>query len=152
MPVPPSDPFNLQRFVDAQEASYARALHELRAGRKRTHWIWYILPQVQGLGLSAMSMRYAICSLAEAQAYLANPVLGNRLRECVKELNSLEDLTVVQVLGDIDTVKFRSCLTLFAQASPSEPIFSEALKRHFGGQPDQATLEVLARQEGKSAA
>src|SRR5258705_9850602 len=138
------DPYNLNRFVEAQAASYDNALAELRAGRKRTHWSWYVFPQSRGLGSSAMSLRYAIGSLAEAVAYIEHAVLGPRLRECVTSMNSHRGLSASDVLGDIDAQKFHSCLTLFAQAAPSELIFREALNKYFGGDLDAATLTILA--------
>jgi uncharacterized protein (DUF1810 family) len=138
------DPYDLDRFVEAQAGNYDDALAELRAGRKRTHWSWYVFPQIRGLGSSAMSLRYAIGSLAEAVAYLDHEVLGPRLRECVAALNAHQGLGVDDVLGDIDARKFRSCLTLFAQAAPSEPLFRKALDKYFGGDPDAATLAILA--------
>jgi len=141
---PPSDPFLLSRFVEAQEASYAQALSELRAGKKRSHWSWYILPQVQGLGSSPLSVRYAIGSLAEAKAYLEHPLLGARLRECVTAMNMHTGVSAREVLGEIDAQKFRSCLTLFAQAAGSESVFVDALNKYFSGQPDAATLAILA--------
>jgi uncharacterized protein (DUF1810 family) len=140
------DPYDLDRFVQAQAANYGDALSELRAGRKRTHWSWYVFPQIRGLGSSAMSLRYAIGSLAEAAAYLEHPTLGPRLRESVAALNGHRGIGIEHVLGHIDALKFRSCLTLFAQAAPGEPLFREALNQHFGGQPDAATLAILARQ------
>jgi uncharacterized protein (DUF1810 family) len=143
----PSDPFHLSRFVEAQEASYPQALSELRAGKKRSHWSWYILPQVQGLGSSSMSVRYAIRSLAEAKAYLEHPLLGARLRECVAAMNMHTGVSAGEVLGEIDARKFRSCLTLFAQAASSEPVFAEALNKYFSGKPDAATLVILAGQQ-----
>lgn len=146
MPDQPGDPFDLNRFVEAQAASYRDALAELRSGRKRTHWSWYVLPQVAGLGSSPMSVRYAIRSLAEAKAYLEHPVLGARLRECVAAMNDLTGSSASQILGEIDAQKFRSCLTLFAQASGSEAIFAEALDKYFSGNADTATLAMLARQ------
>ena len=139
------DPFNLDRFVDAQAANYEDALAEMRAGHKQTHWSWYVFPQIRGLGSSPMSVRYAISSLAEARAYLEHPVLGPRLRECVQAMNAHAGLDATRILGDIDAQKFRSCLTLFAQAAPSEPLFGSALKKYFHGTPDAATLEILAR-------
>ena len=147
MPNRPDDPFDLNRFLEAQEGSYQQALSELRAGRKRTHWSWYIVPQIIGLGSSGMSVRYAIKSLAEAKAYLEHPVLGARLRECVAAMNEHTGLTASQVLGGIDAQKFRSCLTLFAQAGRPEPVFDEALNKYFAGQPDDATLAILAAQQ-----
>jgi uncharacterized protein (DUF1810 family) len=148
MPNRPSDPFHLSRFVEAQEASYQQALSELRAGKKRSHWSWYILPQVQGLGSSPMSVRYAIKSLAEAKAYLEHPLLGARLRECVFAMNMHTGVSAGDVLGEIDAQKFRSCLTLFAQAVGSESVFAEALNKYFSGKPDAATLAILAGQQG----
>jgi uncharacterized protein (DUF1810 family) len=118
----------------------------LRAGRKQTHWSWYVFPQILGLGSSPMSVRYAIRSKAEASAYLEHPVLGLRLRECVKAMNAHGGMSASQILGDIDSRKFWSCLTLFAQAAPSAAIFSDALDKYFGGRRDAATLEILARQ------
>jgi uncharacterized protein (DUF1810 family)/catechol 2,3-dioxygenase-like lactoylglutathione lyase family enzyme len=138
-----NDPFELERFLEAQATSYAQALSELRAGRKRTHWSWFILPQIVGLGASPMSVRFAIRSLAEARAYLEHPVLGARLRECVAAMNSHTGLGASEVLGEIDAQKFRSCLTLFAHADSSEPVFGEALDKYFSGTPDAATLGIL---------
>jgi uncharacterized protein (DUF1810 family) len=139
------DPYNLNRFVEAQASNYDEALAELLAGRKQTHWSWYVFPQIRGLGSSPMSMRYALNSKAEAIAFLEHPVLGSRLRECVKTMNVHRGLSANQVLGDIDAQKFRSCLTLFAQAAPAETIFSDALNKFFGGKPDAATLAILAK-------
>ncbi len=143
------DPFDLQRFVDAQARDYAQALAELRAGHKRSHWIWYVLPQLRGLGSSAMSQRYGIGSLAEARAYLAHPLLGARLRECVAALHAHRGrLSAVDVLGSVDALKCRSCLTLFdAAADHSGPVFAEALDAFFGGERDPATLARLAEEE-----
>ena len=148
MPNPPDDPFDLARFLEAQQSSYQQALCELRAGRKQSHWSWFILPQVRGLGSSPMSVRFAIGSLAEAKAFLAHPVLGARLRECVVAMNKHEGLSASQILGEIDARKFRSCLTLFAQAGSSESRFGEALNKYFSGKPDAATLAILASQQG----
>jgi uncharacterized protein (DUF1810 family) len=146
------DPFDLKRFLDAQRGSYESALAELRAGRKETHWSWYIFPQVLGLGSSAMSTRYAIRLLAEAQAYLAHPVLGARLRECIAALNAHTDLSAEEILGDVDAQKLRSCLTLFAQVDPSDAFFEEALVKYFGGGRDAATFKILAKwRRGKTA-
>jgi uncharacterized protein (DUF1810 family) len=137
-----SDPFRLQRFVVAQEGVYQRALGELHAGRKRTHWIWFVFPQLAGLGSSAMSQEYAISSLDEAVAYLAHPLLGPRLVECVKAVLAAAG-TVEDVLGP-DAVKLRSSLTLFARADPDSPVFRDALEQCFAGRADQRTLELLA--------
>ncbi len=140
----PADPFDLQRFVEAQKGTYAQALAELRAGRKQTHWIWFVLPQVSGLGTSGMSMRYGIKSLEEARAYLAHQLLGARLRECISTLIALPHSDAAAVLGTLDAVKFRSCLTLFAAADAKEPLFTAALSKYFRGTPDEATLSILA--------
>ena len=140
-----SDPYHLERFVTAQDAggTYQRALAELRAGRKASHWMWFIFPQVAGLGLSSMAQRYAISGVAEARAYLGHPVLGPRLRECAGAVAAVGDSTADRILGPVDAMKLRSCMTLFAAAAPEEPSFGEVLTRYFDGQPDQATLARL---------
>ena len=135
------DPFGLARFVVAQRASYAQALAEIRQGEKRTHWMWYVFPQIAGLGLSAMAQRYAIGSLDEAQAYLRHPVLGPRYEECVTALQQLDGMTAERVFGSIDAVKLRSSLTLFGVAEDNS-LFRSAIDRWFGG-PDERTLEIL---------
>jgi uncharacterized protein (DUF1810 family) len=140
----PDDPFDLDRFVQAQQRDYATALAELRAGRKRSHWIWYVLPQLRGLGFSTMSQRYGIGSLAEARAYLAHPLLGPRLHECVAALQGHADTGAAAVLGELDAAKYRSCLTLFAQAAGRGSAFEQALATFFGGRPDAKTLELLS--------
>jgi len=140
---PPPDPFRLQRFVDAQDGVYDRALGELRAGRKRTHWIWFVFPQLAGLGSSAMSHEYAISSLDEAVAYLRHPLLGPRLVRCVDAVLAVEGRAIEEIVGP-DAVKVRSSLTLFAQADPDATVFRDALDVCFGGEPDQRTLELLA--------
>jgi uncharacterized protein (DUF1810 family) len=137
------DPFHLSRFVEAQAKDYSVALAELRAGRKRTHWIWYVLPQLRGLGSSSMATYYGVGSLQEAEAYVAHPVLGQRLRECVATMNSLEGLSAAQVLGPIDAAKFRSCITLFGIVDPNDPDFGAALQKYFANIPDEATLALL---------
>lgn len=142
----PHDAYDLQRFLQAQQQAYAPALAELQAGRKRSHWIWYIFPQLQGLGNSAMSQRYAIGSLAEARAYLAHPLLGPRLLECVRAMLAHMGSDAEDILGGIDAVKFRSCLTLFAAARRDEAVFDAALRQFFAGQPDPRTLALLQRQ------
>ena len=136
------DPFGLQRFVDAQDAggTYAAALAELRQGRKRTHWMWFVFPQVAGLGHSAMAQRYAASGLAEARAYLDHPVLGPRLRECSAVLLGLATADPVAVLGPVDAQKLRSSMTLFARAAPDETVFAQVLDRFFAGAPDPETL------------
>ena len=135
------DPFNLDRFVEAQSRSFAAALSEIRQGRKRSHWMWYIFPQVAGLGQSEMSRRFAIGSLAEARAYLAHPVLGARLRTCVAALQDLSGTTAEQVFGEVDAQKLLSSLTLFAEAGGGQ-IFDAALERWFGSR-DATTLQML---------
>ena len=122
-----ADPFDLRRFVDAQAPVIEGALSELRAGRKRTHWMWFVFPQIEGLGFSSMAKRYAIRSPAEARAYLNHPVLGERLRECVR-LVVATSRPIAEVFGHPDDLKFRSCVTLFAAAAPDEAVFSEALR------------------------
>lgn len=140
-----SDPFDLQRFMDAQDRVYETALAELTVGHKRSHWMWFIFPQIAGLGSSAMAQRYAIASLAEAMAYLAHPILGPRLRECTAAAMALADRTAHQVFGSPDDLKFRSCMTLFTEAAPQEPLFRAGLGKFFGGDPDPRTLEILRR-------
>jgi uncharacterized protein (DUF1810 family) len=152
MSTTPPDPYDLQRFVAAQEGSYPQALAELRAGRKRTHWIWYVLPQIEGLGSSSMSRRYAIGSLAEARAYLEHPILGPRLRECVAAVNAHDGLSAVEIFGSVDAAKFRSCCTLFAEVAGAEEVFAEALNKFFAGKPDPATLAILAARRGRGEA
>jgi uncharacterized protein (DUF1810 family) len=137
--------FDLQRFVDAQDAggTYPRALSELRAGAKRGHWIWFVFPQVAGLGFSEMSRRYALSGLEEARAYLAHPVLGPRLRESAQALLDLPGSDAAVVLGPVDAMKLRSSMTLFAAADPSTPVFGRVLEKFFAGQPDEATTKRL---------
>ena len=139
----PEDPFDLGRFVQAQTKDYARALAELRSGRKVTHWIWYVLPQLRGLGTSSMSTLYGIRSKDEAQAYLAHPVLGSRLLECVAAMNALRNVSAIDVLGPIDAAKFRSCLTLFLAVDPHNAALREALDKYFAGTQDESTLALL---------
>ncbi len=137
-----SDPFNLQRFVSAQAPVYARVLSELRAGDKRSHWMWFIFPQVRGLGSSAMAERYGISGRTEAVAYLDHPVLGPRLRECVGLVLGVRGRSVAQIFGYPDDLKFHSSLTLFAEVS-GEALFQEALDKYFGGKLDGGTIERL---------
>ena len=132
-------PHDLDRFVVAQEHVYAGALEELRRGRKTGHWIWFIFPQVAGLGYSDMSRRYAIASLDEARAYLAHPVLGARLRECASALLATNHGTAEDILGGTDAMKVRSSMTLFHRAAPDEPLFTQVLDRFYRGAPDAAT-------------
>jgi uncharacterized protein (DUF1810 family) len=135
------DPYDLQRFVDAQDegGTYDRAVAELRAGRKASHWMWFIFPQVAGLGHSPVSRRYAITSLDEARAYLAHPVLGARLTECAIILTGLTGRGAEEIFGAVDAMKLRSSVTLFMHADPGQPVFREVLDRYFGGVPDPAT-------------
>ena len=142
------DPFDLQRFIDAQAATYVQVLGELRAGHKRSHWMWFVFPQIAGLGFSPTAQLYAIGSLAEARSYLAHPVLGPRLRECTGAVNVVAGRTAHQIFGSPDDLKFRSCMTLFRAAAPEEPAFQAALNTYFDGAPDPRTLELLAGQAG----
>ena len=138
-----NDPFDLRRFVVAQEPVYARVTAELRAGRKRSHWMWFVFPQIAGLGFSAMAQRYALCSLDEARAYLAHPVLGPRLRDCVRLVLNVDGRDAHAIFGSPDDMKFRSSLTLFARAAPGEALFRDALDKYYGGAEDAATLAEL---------
>ena len=132
---------DLSRFIAAQESIYEDALAELRAGRKHTHWIWFVLPQLRGLGHSSNATFYGIENVAEAAAYLAHPVLGARLRECVAVILAHKEKTAGEILGSPDDLKFRSCLTLFREvAPPDDRLWQDALEQFFGGQPDDATL------------
>jgi uncharacterized protein (DUF1810 family) len=136
----------LERFVQAQDGVYEQACAELRSGSKRTHWMWFIFPQIKGLGASEMAARYAIASLDEARAYLEHPVLGTRLRECAAIVVGLEGKTVEQIFGYPDDLKFHSSMTLFAQAaemSEEDLVFSAALDKYFGGKEDAATMQRL---------
>jgi uncharacterized protein (DUF1810 family) len=135
--------FDLQRFIDAQAPVYGRVCGELRNGRKQSHWMWFIFPQIAGLGHSPMAQRYAISSLAEAKAYLEHPILGPRLRECTRLVLSVEGRSAREILGAPDDMKFRSCLTLFAHAAPEEPLFHDALRKYFCGAFDPLTVEKL---------
>ena len=139
------DDFDLQRFVTAQDTggTYDRALAELRAGRKTSHWMWFVLPQVAGLGRSSTAQHYALDGLAEARAYLAHPVLGPRLLECAAVMAGRPGTDPVQLLGAVDAVKLRSSMTLFAAAAPEEARFTEVLDRYFSGRHDPATLALL---------
>jgi uncharacterized protein (DUF1810 family) len=135
----------LERFVGAQEHgdTYERALSELRRGRKQTHWMWFVFPQVAGLGTSPMAQRYGITSLREAQAYAAHPVLGPRLVACATALLNLDSHDPVPVVGAVDSLKLRSSMTLFERAAPDQPVFRAVLERYFGGETDPATLSRL---------
>jgi len=138
-----SDPFNLERFVDAQRAEFEAARSELAAGRKVGHWIWFIFPQIKGLGHSSMSQYYAIGSFAEAEVYLQHPILGPRLRECTRLVNSVQGRSIEEILGDIDAMKFRSSMTLFAKATDENQVFLRALQKYFSGEFDPLTTQRL---------
>ncbi len=137
------DPFDLQRFVDAQAGVHQTALAELKAGRKRSHWMWFVFPQVAGLGFSPMAQAYAISGLEEARAYLAHPLLGARLLACTVAVNALEGRSAHDIFGSPDDLKFRSSMTLFARAAPDEPAFRGALAKYYGGQEDPQTVARL---------
>jgi uncharacterized protein (DUF1810 family) len=141
--MPTDDPYQLSRFVEAQRGVYEQAVEELRAGRKRSHWMWFVFPQIAGLGRSPTAQRYAISSLAEADAYLEHHVLGPRLIGCATLLLRLHGLTAAEIFGGIDALKLCSSMTLFARAAPSVTVFHEVLEHYFGGRLDAATEEVL---------
>lgn len=138
-----SDIHELHRFAEAQDPVYAQVLSELCTGRKRSHWMWFIFPQIAGLGFSPMARRFAIQSRAEAIAYLEHPVLGPRLRECTRLVNALEDKSIGDIFGSPDDMKFKSSMTLFAQVATDGADFVAALQNYFGGEPDQATIVRL---------
>jgi len=141
-----SDEFDLERFVTAQDqgGTYEAAVAELRSGRKRSHWMWFVFPQIAGLGQSPISRRYAIASLGEARAYLAHEVLGPRLVECARIVAGLKAPSAEDIFGGIDAMKLRSSMTLFARADPTNPVFGQVLEAYFGGEPDGATDRLLA--------
>ena len=139
-----TDPFDLQRFVDAQAPVYPRVLAELRQGQKQSHWMWFIFPQLAGLGHSPMARRFALVSGEEAAAYLDHGVLGPRVRECTALVNAVEGKTIRDILGSPDDLKFCSSMTLFGAVSP-DPEFATAVGKFYGGRPDQKTLQLLAR-------
>ena len=141
--MPGDDPFQLQRFIDAQDPVYAEVCNELRRGQKTSHWMWFIFPQIQGLGHSYMARKYAISSLEEAKAYLLHPVLRDRLLECTELVNQVQGRSIQHIMGYPDDLKFRSSMTLFAQADPSIAVFRAALAKYFGGEDDRATLDLL---------
>jgi uncharacterized protein (DUF1810 family) len=140
------DPYRLERFVTAQDraVTYDRAVAELSAGSKQSHWMWFVFPQIAGLGSSSMAQEFAISSLAEARAYLAHPILGPRLAECTQILNAAADGTsATEIFGPVDAMKLRSSVTLFAAAAPEEQAFTDVLTKYFDGKPDEATLKRL---------
>src|SRR5437868_7997265 len=138
-----SDPYQLHRFVDAQNPVYAQVCAELRAGLKESHWMWFIFPQIKGLGHSFMATTFAISSLKEAKAYLKHPILGPRLRECTQLVIQTEGRSIEDIFGYTDSMKFRSSMTLFAHATSDNEIFKDALQKYFGGEFDRLTLERL---------
>jgi len=137
--------FDLDRFVEAQGGDYDHALGEIRGGRKRTHWMWYVFPQIDGLGSSPAAKHYAIRNRAEAEAYLAHPILGPRLIEIAEAAAAIEGASATDVFGYPDDLKLRSCATLFAAVSPPGSVFERLLDRYFEGKPDRATMTLLAR-------
>jgi len=139
------DPYDLNRFVQAQEGVYDRALAELRRGQKRTHWMWYVFPQFDGLGYSSMSTRYAIKSIGEAEAYLSHPMLGPRLQACAEAVLSVEGRSARDILGSPDDMKLKSCATLFTQVSPPSSVFERVLEKYYQGEQDSKTLELLRK-------
>jgi uncharacterized protein (DUF1810 family) len=141
--MPAADPYNLNRFVRAQNSIYEEVVSELRNGAKVSHWMWFIFPQIEGLGRSPISIEFAISSLDEARAYLNHPVLGPRLKECTQLVLLTEGRSVEQIFGSPDDMKFRSSMTLFARVSPDNSIFADALQKYFQGVPDQLTLDRL---------
>ena len=143
MPQAASNPYNLQRFVDAQEPVYADVCRELRAGQKQSHWIWFIFPQIVGLGRSSTAQRFAIESVDEAATYLAHPILGPRLRECTRLTLEIEGRTAEEIFGSPDWMKFRSSMTLFAESADDGALFGAALETFFEGENDDATLCLL---------
>jgi uncharacterized protein (DUF1810 family) len=137
------DPFDLDRFVRAQASDYARALAEINAGRKQSHWMWYVFPQCAGLGQSPTSQHYAISTLDEARAYLAHPILGPRLTECASAVLGVRDRTAHQIFGSPDDLKLKSSATLFALVSPDDSVFHRVLEKYFGGHADERTLALV---------
>lgn len=146
--LPMNDPFNLQRFVDAQDAVIDRVRDELRDGKKRSHWMWFVFPQLAGLGRSEMARHYAIASLDEAHAYLAHALLGPRLRECSALVLAVQGRTIGEIFGAPDDLKFWSSMTLFLQADPSQAVFLDCLHKYFDGRSDQGTLSLIESGHG----
>jgi len=138
-----SDPFNLSRFLSAQTPVIERVREELRGGRKRSHWMWFVFPQIAGLGHSATAQHFAIASLDEARAYLTHDILGPRLKECAALVVAVEGRNIGEIFAAPDDLKFHSSMTLFARAAPDEPVFRDALQKYFGGEEDRATLERI---------
>lgn len=144
-----NDPFDLNRFLEAQEEGYAQVVSELENGRKRTHWMWYIFPQIDGLAFSPMSKRYSIKSREEAQAYLRHPVLGSRLQECAEAVVHVEGRSIEEILGSPDDMKLKSCATLFAFVSSSNSVFERIIEKYYHGEQDDRTLRLLADLKAK---
>jgi uncharacterized protein (DUF1810 family) len=138
-----SDPHNLQRFVEAQNPVFDRVCTELRAGRKQTHWMWFIFPQIKGLGQSSMAVKFAIDGRQEAGAYLAHPILGPRLRQCTQLVNDIAGRSISEIFDYPDDLKFHSCMTLFASVTAENQVFIDALRKYFSGEFDEQTLEFL---------
>lgn len=141
------DPYDLRRFVDAQANVYERALSEITSGRKQSHWMWFIFPQMEGLGISSISKRYAIKSVAEARAYLAHPLLGPRLLACAGASLAVHTSSALELFGSPDDMKLRSCATLFASVSAEGSVFSQLINKYFDGKPDDRTLQLIGRTE-----
>ncbi|WP_166367148.1 DUF1810 domain-containing protein [Pseudomonas akapageensis] len=141
-----SDPYDLQRFVDAQEPTFERAMEELRTGHKRSHWMWFIFPQLEGLGHSEMAWRYAICDRKEALAYLDHPLLGTRLEACTRAVIELQGRTAREIFGTPDDLKLRSCMTLFATVAPEREVFQQVLDGFYQGKGDVKTLSLLGEE------
>ena len=139
----PHDPYNLSRFVEAQEDDYEKPLSELRSGKKRTHWMWYIFPQIDGLAFSSTSKHYALKSIEEAKAYLNHSILGPRLQECAEAVLRIEGRSAAEIFGLPDDLKLRSCATLFESVSPSGSVFDRLLKKYYQGKRDEKTLQLL---------
>ena len=139
------DPYDLRRFADAQASDYATALSEIKGGRKRSHWMWYVFPQLEGLGASAMSRRYSVKSVAEADAYLRDPVLGARLRECAQAVLDVDGRSANDIFGSPDDLKLRSCATLFAHVSGEGSVFHRIIDKYFGGRRDDRTMQLIDR-------
>lgn len=144
-----NDPFDLHRFVSAQEGVHEKALAELRAGRKRTHWMWYIFPQLDGLGSSSTARHYAIKSIEEARAYLAHPLLGPRLAECAEAVLAVEGRTASEIFGYPDDLKLKSSMTLFASVADPDSVFVKVLEKYYRGEQDARTLELLEQFKGR---
>jgi len=138
-----TDPHQLQRFIEAQKRDYPSALAEITAGRKRSHWMWYVFPQYNGLGFSATSIHFAVKSLAEARAYLAHPVLGPRLHDCANTLLTVHGRTAHEIFGSPDDLKLKSSMTLFEQVAPEGSVFAQVLDQYFAGERDRRTLELI---------